>query len=198
MSTIIPNTKYGDCDFCPAKNTSVVKRGKEYLCLNCKRTADNKKQIQKANERSKVRGLLNYQRSEGVVDSVSELKIDMDRVFSMWLRLSAAGKDLKCECFTCGVRKDWKVMQCGHFISRKESALRYELDNNKVQCKYCNVDLRGNLEVYAQNLERDKKGIVEYLNEQAREVTSLSRSDLKELLTLYQFKLTQLEKIKLQ
>ena len=43
--------KFGDCSKCSATNTNVVKRGKELVCLNCKRGIDTKKQMQKEREK---------------------------------------------------------------------------------------------------------------------------------------------------
>jgi hypothetical protein len=57
MSTI-PTSKFGDCSVCPAKNTNVIKRGKDLFCLNCARKSKVKAQIEKANERNKLRSLV--------------------------------------------------------------------------------------------------------------------------------------------
>lgn len=51
---MIPKTKHGDCDFCPNKNTSVIKRGKDYYCLNCAKRQSVKKQIDKAKDKETV------------------------------------------------------------------------------------------------------------------------------------------------
>ena len=51
----------------------------------------------------------------------------------------------------------------------------------------------GNLEVYATKLERETNGIVEWLNEQSRTITSVSVSELKELLYDFQQKLKLVE-----
>lgn len=53
----LPQSKFGDCQLCTAKNTNCIKRGKVLMCLSCARTQSTKKQIDKANERNKVRSL---------------------------------------------------------------------------------------------------------------------------------------------
>ena len=52
-------------------------------------------------------------------------------------------------CFTCGEKKEWNKMHCGHYIHGK---LDYDLRNLKAQCPRCNRFLHGNLGVYAEKL----------------------------------------------
>lgn len=196
MSLIAPS-KFGDCDFCPAKNTNVVKRGKEYFCLECNRTYKTKQAISKANQRTAVRGLINKQREDGTLDSTKELILDLDRVVSRYVRLKEMGKDGKVQCFTCPRKLEWTRMQNGHFIPRANLGLRFDTTYNcRPQCPNCNVTLYGNLESFAANLEKEKPGIVEYLREQAREVSSPTRNELKHLLYDFQNKLRQVETAK--
>jgi len=196
---LIANSKQGDCSRCPATNTAVRKRGKELFCLACCRTEDVKSQMAKQREKVLVRNLITYEREEGILDSIQELTIDLDRVVSRYLRLAAMGLDHKCECYTCGIRKDWKKMQAGHFISRRQLALRWDTTYNvKVQCNECNVVKQGNLEVYAAKLEEENKGIVEYLYEKSRSVENTTRTELKVLLCEFQNKLRIVEQAKLK
>jgi hypothetical protein len=191
---IIATTKYGDCAFCPATNTNVVKVKKELVCLACHRTNKAKVQVQKAYVRNKVRGLIDYEREIGVLDSTKELILDLDRVVSRYLRLREMGADRKCQCFTCSTRKDWTKVHAGHFIPRTNLYFRWDLTYNlHVQCPNCNVTLRGNYKVYAEKLELERKGIVEWMQEQAREVYSPTRDELKMLLFDFQQKLRVVE-----
>lgn len=190
MSGLIANSKIGNCSTCPARDTECRKRGKDLICLNCCRTQDVKKQLAKQADRSKVRSLATYQRVEGIMDDISELTVDLDRVVSRWLRLSIMGADRKCECYTCGTRKEWTKMQAGHFISRKHLSLRWDTTYNlHVQCNHCNVNLHGNLKVYAEKLESEHGGIVEWLQDQSRQVENTTRTELKILLSDFQQKL---------
>jgi len=147
----------------------------------------------KANTRNAVRSLGTYQREESIVDSIQELIIDIDRVASKYVRLASMDKEHKVECFTCGVRKNWKVMQNGHFIARAALATRWELANLKPQCSYCNVTLHGNIDEYKSRLEAERKGITDYLYEQSKVVTKPSRDELKQLLFDFQQKLRLVE-----
>lgn len=44
---MLNRTKFGDCDFCPAVNTNVIKRGKDYYCLSCAKKQSVKKQVER-------------------------------------------------------------------------------------------------------------------------------------------------------
>ncbi len=193
MSSLIPNSKIGDCDRCFAKSTQVRKRQKVLLCLHCCRQDDVAKMGAKQRAKLAVRSLGTFQREEGIVDSMQELIIDLDRVVSRYVRLAAMGKDHKVQCYTCSTKKDWKKMQCGHYINRQHLGLRWETMNNKVQCPTCNITLRGNLEVYAKNLEKEQKGIVDWLEGEAHMVTKPTKDELKQLLFHFQQKLKLVE-----
>lgn len=52
---VIARTKWGDCTECPSKNVACIKRGKNLICIPCVRRIDGKQQIEKANEREKLR-----------------------------------------------------------------------------------------------------------------------------------------------
>lgn len=82
----------------------------------------------------------------------SKLVKKLDTVFSQWIRLSA-GKRIKC--FTCPVVKDYKNMQCGHYISREVKGLRWNEDNCRPQCYGCNIMHSGRSVDFRENLVRD-------------------------------------------
>ena len=56
-------------------------------------------------------------------------------------------------CYTCGVKKNWKEMDCGHF--RHIDALDFTLDAIRPQCTRCNRNLSGNLGVFAVKLIKE-------------------------------------------
>jgi len=179
---IIPNSKQGDCSLCSSENVQCRKRGKDLICLNCCKAIDTKKQITKANDRNKVRGLINYQRQEGMLDGIGELKLDLDRVSSRYIRLRDMESDGKITCYCCGKRVAWQKAHCMHFIDRVHMATRYLIANLHSGCFECNVEKRGNLEAYAEHLEKETPDIVYWLQEQSRTVANVTQSELKELL----------------
>ena len=190
---LIATSKFGVCARCGGQPQNVKKRGKDLLCFFCCNSDDNNKQLANQIEKQQVRSLGTFQREEGIVDSIQELIIDLDRVVSRYVRLAAMGKDHKCDCYTCTTRRDWKKMHLGHYVNRQHLGLRWEGMNNKVQCPYCNINLRGNLTVYADNLEKEQSGIVEWLKETSREVAKPTKGELKQLLFHYQQKLKLVE-----
>lgn len=172
------------------KSGREVNRDRDYYCRNhqhLRSDYDGRTILQRAVDKSK---------NSDVKESDSSLKDlieDCDRVYSRWLRLSNIVEGLYCVCYTCGVWKMWSLVQCGHFVSRRHLATRWLPANTKIQCKHCNETLRGNLDVFEENLENENPGIVDFLNEQARINTNPTRSDLKEILFDYQQKLKLVE-----
>jgi hypothetical protein len=146
-----------------------------------------------SSEKSKVRGLKQYQNEIHDNDEMLDLKIDLDRVVSRYVRLKDANSNGMVKCYTCPKVAHYLKMQCSHFIPRTHLATRWLTDNLRPACKQCNEILQGNLEVYAKNLEAERKGTVEYLNELKHTIEKPTREELKQLLTEYQFKLRLVE-----
>lgn len=65
------------------------------------------------------------------VKTQAQLKKELDRVFSLYIRKIHPHK-----CYTCG--KTDGPMQCGHFVSRQYLATRWSEDNCRPQCWGCN------------------------------------------------------------
>jgi len=51
-------------------------------------------------------------------------------------------------CYTCGRKFLWKDLDCGHYIKRRFLNTRWDLDNLRPQCQYCNRNLGGNYRIY--------------------------------------------------
>ena len=85
---IIANSKYGTCSQCSAAETQCRKRGKDLICLSCCKKIDTKTQIERANERNKVRSL-------GKVQYVPEGTAELQRWFE------DRHKEMKGKCQHC-------------------------------------------------------------------------------------------------
>ena len=194
------SSKFGDCSQCGDINVPCVKVGKNLFCRDkCHRGNKVKEQIAKANQRNSVRSLITYEKQEGILDSTQELILDLDRVTSRMVRLSEMGNDGKVQCFTCPSRREFKNIQCGHFIPRANLVFRFDWYYNlRPQCPNCNVTLRGNIKVFADKLNEERSGIVEWMQEEARKVYSPTRDELKQLLFDYQQRVRILENAKLK
>lgn len=69
-----------------------------------------------------------------------KLESKLDKVFSELVRRSRADENGYVECYTCGVKKHWKRgMHAGHFISRRNRAVRWDYRHCRPQCAGCNT-----------------------------------------------------------
>ena len=77
--------------------------------------------------------------------TISKLKKELDKYFSLYIRLREATDTGLCQCFTCGKVAHYKTggMQCGHFQSRKHLSTRWNEQNCQVQCVGCNMFKQG-------------------------------------------------------
>jgi hypothetical protein len=109
------------------------------------------------------------------------------KLFSAYIRQSEKGI-----CFTCGVSKDWKDMNAGHYIHK--DCLDFDPVNIHCQCVRCNKYLSGNLGVYAERLimEYGEEAIAE-LRIRSQEIKKFTLAELEEIIFSYQEKLKDLE-----
>ena len=66
----------------------------------------------------------------------------LDTIFSQYVRRRYAINNIS-ECFTCGVKNDYKKQQAGHFASRRHYSTRWNEFNVQVQCYSCNICQQG-------------------------------------------------------
>lgn len=103
--------------------------------------------------------------------TASKQKNDLDRLFSEYIRRKYSDQDGIAECYTCYVRKPWKEMQNGHFVSRSQLATRFLESNCRVQCVGCNIFGGGKVTQFANRLESETPGIVALLYREANKIT---------------------------
>jgi hypothetical protein len=150
-------------------------------CKSCANIEDSQKRIAAHEEQEED-------------ESLSNLVAEADVWFSRYIRLLNCDEKGFAECYTSGKRMKWTELQCGHFISRSHYATRWISENCRPQSEYDNSHLRGNLEVFEKKLEAEKTGIVDWLREQAREVTKPTRDEMKQLISDLRNKVRVLEK----
>ena len=83
----------------------------------------------------------------------AQLKKILWKLFSEYVR-SKGSQDGENTCFTCGVRKPWKMLHAGHYI-RASAGLATYFDEQNVhpQCYACNIWRDGNSDEYALRLQ---------------------------------------------
>lgn len=112
---------------------------------------------------------------------IAKLIKKLDAVFSIYIRNRDKGV-----CFTCGVKKNPKEMQCGHYESRSHFETRWDTRNCHCQCYSCNVMRNGNMTNYAINLiKKYDKGILDRLHKLAQTPVRLKREDLLSQIEFY-------------
>ena len=108
--------------------------------------------------------------------TISKLKKELDKWFSLYIRLRDATSEGLVQCFTCNKVSHYKSgMQNGHFQSRKHLATRWDEENCQVQCVGCNMFKAGEQYKFAINLDA-KYGIgtSEELERIARKIVKCS------------------------
>ena len=116
----------------------------------------------------------------------------LDQVFSLYIRLRYATNEI-AECYTCRKVDHYKKLQCGHFMSRKYYATRWDEDNCQVQCYSCNVMRYGEQYKFGLRLAKEKQlDLPEKLLAKTRKITKFSDVDIKEMIDLYKEKVQDL------
>jgi hypothetical protein len=92
--------------------------------------------------------------------SKSETRKVQDELWQHCRRISLAKyiRNGKHYCYTCDKEVDGSNRQLGHFIPNSVGGalLRYNLDNLRIQCYYCNINLGGNGSEFYRRLLKDK------------------------------------------
>jgi|GEM_PF-986391 hypothetical protein len=189
-SIIRKKCKCGKCDNYPDIGFQGYSRFCKPEMLQEKIKKHNQKQSQISSIRKLGRGQDKELQTKVVAQTgLSYLMNDLDDVFSKYIRLKYADSEGVVKCFTCSNKIFWKHIQNGHYTSRANMATRYEEDNCRPQCGFCNSKHETDTAPFKNALEAERKGITEYLDEQARLTFKFTQSDLKELLIHYREKL---------
>ena len=121
--------------------------------------------------------------------TISKLKKDLDKVFSLYIRLRYASKDGIVKCFTCDKTAHYKKMHAGHFMSRKHHATRWNEDNVQVQCVKCNLFGQGEQYAFGKLLDiRIAEGKAEELQELSRTTVKYMRFEYEDMIKFYKEK----------
>ncbi len=126
--------------------------------------------------------------------TISKLKKDLDKVFSLYIRLRYASKDGIVKCFTCDKTAHYKKMHAGHFMSRKHHATRWNEDNVQVQCPKCNLFGQGEQYAFGKLLDiRIAEGKAEELQELSRTTVKYMRYEYEDMIKHYKEKVNAIK-----
>ena len=129
--------------------------------------------------------------------SISKLKKELDKWFSLYIRLRDADDLGFVKCYTSGRYYHYKSIHAGHFMSRKCLSTRYcELN---VQPQSIADNLYGQGEQYTFGLNLDAQygeGTAESLQVKSRQIQKFSRADYEEKISYYKEAVKNLKKEK--
>lgn len=114
-------------------------------------------------------------------EKLSALKKKADTVFSIYIRRRDNGR-----CITCGMQKEWKEMQAGHYVSRICLGLRYDPKNVHCQCYSCNCMKHGDMITYREKMvDMYGEEFVKYLEDNRHINVKLTSQDYHDIIDKY-------------
>jgi hypothetical protein len=131
--------------------------------------------------------------------SISKLKKELDKFFSLYIRLRSSNEYGITQCYTCSKAAHYKTggMQCGHFQSRSYLATRFDEVNCQVQCVGCNMFKQGEQYKFALALDANYgEGTADELLYLAKTTIKISRADYEEKISYYKEIVNKLKKEK--
>ena len=129
--------------------------------------------------------------------TISKLKKELDKWFSLYIRLRDATNEGMVQCFTSGRVYHYKNIHAGHFMSRRCLSTRWCEIN--VQPQSAADNLFGQGEQYKFGLSLDAKygeGTAEDLQHKARKIKKFSRVDIEDKISYYKLLVKNLKKEK--
>lgn len=134
----------GKCDICQKKAVVTESRDYGYLQKGRKKVQEAlKKEITKNNSPKETIGALQKK---------------------LWKMISSEVRNSSSKCYTCDVKLEYSKRSVGHFWPKgSHGAVKFDIDNLRVQCNTCNSFKSGNLAEYGYRL-MDEIGIDDYRN----------------------------------
>ena len=118
---------------------------------------------------------------------------NIDKYFSRYIRIKYSKNEI-CTCISCWVEKHYKEMHNCHWISRACYLYRWDEDNCRPWCPWCNTYRKEfhMREFTIKQIERMWKKKVDYMRVQAKKIHKLWLPDLRDLLEHWKEKLKNL------
>jgi hypothetical protein len=112
----------------------------------------------------------------------SEIVKELDKWFSLYIRLRFSDYRGYSTCVTCGKVDHYKKLQAGHFASRKHYSTRWDEQNVQVQCYGCNVMQQGQQYLFAKWLGTE---LADELINKSHQAVKFSDQDLLDKIQYY-------------
>ncbi len=130
--------------------------------------------------------------------TLSKLKKELDKIFSLYIRLREATPEGLVKCFTCSKVSHYKSgIHAGHFMSRSKLSTRFHDRGNVMpQCFRCNIHLSGNQYIYSLRLDsKYGDGTAKKIEELSRQTIKFMRCDYEEMIEDYTERVKKLTKV---
>ena len=129
--------------------------------------------------------------------SISKLKKELDKWFSLFIRLRDATDEGMVQCITSGRLYHYKKIHAGHFMSRRHMSTRWCEYNVSPQSAADNLFGQGEQYKFALALEaKYGEGTAEELQLKSRQICKMSRVDYEEKISYYKEAVKNLKKEK--
>tara|TARA_R110002020_G_scaffold232155_1_gene443655 strand:- start:491 stop:895 length:405 start_codon:yes stop_codon:yes gene_type:complete len=129
--------------------------------------------------------------------SISKLKKELDKWFSLYIRLRDADELGFTKCFTSGRYYHYKNIHAGHFMSRKCLSTRWSELNVQAQSAADNLFAQGRQYQFGKELDaKYGEGTAEDLQIKSKQIQKFTRSDYEEKITYYKEAVKNLKKEK--
>jgi|TARA_B100001094_G_scaffold140387_2_gene136051 hypothetical protein len=131
------------------------------------------------------------------VKSISKLKKELDKWFSLYIRLRDATNEGMVQCFTSNRVYHYKQIHAGHFMSRRCLSTRWCEINVQPQSAADNLFGQGEQFKFGLNLDaKYGEGTAEELQLKARQIQKFSRVDYEDKISYYKDAVKNLKKEK--
>jgi len=129
--------------------------------------------------------------------TISKLKKELDKYFSLFIRLRDSNEFGMVQCFTSGRVYHYKSIHAGHFMSRKRLSTRWCEWNVQPQSAADNLFGQGEQYKFALNLDaKYGEGVAEELQIKSRQTLKMTRVDYEDKISYYKALVEKLKKDK--
>lgn len=125
--------------------------------------------------------------------TISQAKQTAWKYFSLYFRRVEADDKGELQCYTCGVKKYYKEMQTGHWVTGHSNVTYINLDYVRPQCYQCNVPNHGEQGIFRDKIRQELGDeVVDELLLLAKQPVKMTLSDYQELARFYKESLQSL------